>query len=679
MGSFEFGPFRFQVATRALYRGAEFIPLTPKAAEILLMLLEEAGQVVTKEALLARVWPGVVVEEGAIANNISTLRKVFDGEFGEDGPISTVPRRGYRFAVIPAHAGTQASPAPAAAAAPAPIAARSTVLICDFDNRTGDPLFDATLRQALLLHIGQSPYLEAVGERKAHAILTALERSGEPLVGELALEVCARAGAAAAIVGTIMALGDEYILGLQAIRSTGDVIETEQARAKGKGEVLAALDRAAIGLREKLGESRLSLSQFGVPLDEIATTSLEALKAYAMGRDEWFTHGEMAAKAHQLRAIELDPQFVSAYSALAIACDNMGQSMEALQYMQKAYDLRERTTEIERMRLEGTYHSMVTGDRYKSLDAYRMWSNMRPSNAIAMSNTGWVAQMLGQWEMALEWQQRAIAVEATSVTVNNLALCLMATGRVNEARGVLDDAFARGPCPFYITLDAYLVAFLRGDKPEMVRYLSMASSKGGEEDYMLAAQADTAAYEGDHARARTLTRRAVASAKAAGVIEMAACWEALGALREAELGNHEFAREHAATAHAMATGRTLQPMCAYVLARSGAVAEALAIEKALHEAYPQDTIIQRYWIPCMHAAIAIGKREWETALDALEIAQPLEFGHTQPFEYSMMLPVWLRAVALEGAGRKAEALRERQAIQQRPGMVKNFIVGALAR
>ena len=674
---FEFGPFRFDTDAGTLHRGPEFVPLTPKMSQCLALLLEEAGQLVSKEQLLERVWPGVVVEEGAIANNISALLKVLAAGFDGEAPIATVARRGYRFTAEVRRAAGNAERV-VEAAKPA-IAERGTVLICDFDNRTGDAIFDATLRQALALHLAQSPYLEVVGDRKAHALLGVMGRTGEPLLGDVALEVCARAGAAAAIVGTIMVLGDEYVLGLQAMRSTGEILETQHERARGKGEVLGALDRAAIELRTKLGESRLSVTQFGVPVDELATTSLEALKAYATGRDIWFTHGEVAAKPHQLRAIELDPQFASAYSMLAISCDNMGQTEEARAYMQKAYDLRGRSTELERMRLEGQYHMMVTGDRHKALDAYRAWAQLRTTDANASGNTGWLLQVLGQWEPALEWQQRGMALELNNITANNLVLCLMAVGRINEARGVLEDVFARGPCPFYLHLDAYLIAFLRGDRDEMARQVANAGAKGGEEDFLIAAQADTAAFEGDHEQARALTRRAVESARRADSLEMAACWEVVGAIREAELGNLEFARERTRAALAMSSGRILQSMAAYVLARCGDAAAALALADRLDAEYPQDTLIQRYWMPCMHAAIALGRKDWKAAIDALEAARAIELAISQPFEYSMMLPVWLRSLALQGAGKSAEAARERAKITQRPGLVKNFLTFALAR
>src|SRR6266481_5178614 len=191
--SYEFGPFRLEAATRALYRGTEFVPLTPKAAEILLLLLEEAGRVVTKEALLARVWPGVVVEEGAIANNISALRKALDSAFGEAGTIATVQRRGYRFSVevIPASVVTPASAVtPAAAVTPvkagaqaSPITERDTILVADIDNQTGDAVFDGTIRQALLLHLAQSPFLEVLSDRKVRSLLGYMGKADAPVMG----------------------------------------------------------------------------------------------------------------------------------------------------------------------------------------------------------------------------------------------------------------------------------------------------------------------------------------------------------------------------------------------------------------------------------------------------------------------------------------------------------------
>jgi len=683
--SYEFGPFRLDAATRALYRGDAFIPLTPKAAETLLALVEDAGRVVTKEQLLERVWPGVVVEEGGIANNISALRKILDGAFGGDGPIATVARRGYRFtAEVRAHAGeapARAAAAPAPSALPAAPAATvsDTYLVCDFDNRTGDPIFDGTLREALALHLAQSPHVEVLTERRVHSVLGLMGRQGERVLGDVAMEVCIRANAAAAITGTIFALGDEYVIGLQAVDpNDGAVRVTEQARARGRNEVLSALDHAAIGLRTKLGESTVSVQRFGRFIDEVATTSLEALKAYTMGREQWLLHGEAAAKPHQLRAIELDPEFASAYSALALACNNMGQTLEAHRYMQKAYDLRERVAEHERLRLEATYHSLITGDLFKGLDPHRLWVRMRPKDYTAIGNLGNSYASLGQWDKALECAQRSEEGDSTNVSTSNLAIALMAVGRASDARAVLERGFAQGYDTFYLHLDAYQEAFLRGDAETMRRHVAAVAGRGGEEDYLIAAEADTAAFHGQYARARDLTHRAIDSARRADSAEMAATWAAQGALREVEVGEREQALSGATFALETAPGRIVRGMVAYVYARAGDAERALRVGEALAREFPQDTIANRYWLPCMHAAIAMRAGDWKAAIDALETGAAAELGLTVPFEGGFMYPAFLRGQALLAAGRPEAAAREFMKIVERPGLIKNFVLFPLA-
>ena len=691
--SYEFGPFRLDAATRALYRGAEFVPLTPKAAEILLLLLEEAGRVVTKEALLARVWPGVIVEEGAIANNISTLRKALDGAFGEDGPIATVPRRGYRFTVdvaavpagAPAKAASEATPAapgPAAkpaAAATTPITERDTILVAEIENRTGDPVFDGTIRQALVLHLAQSPFLEVLSDRKVRSVLGYMGKPGAPVVGDVALEICQRAGSKAAITGSIFALGEDYLVGLQALRSDhGDLLVTEQARAHGKGEVLRALDQAAVGLRTKLGESLASVSRYSRSLDEVATSSLEALKAYTLGRSEWLDHGENAGMPYYLRAIQLDPQFASAHSALSLVCTNMGQIRAAREHMERAYALRDRVGERERVRMVAAYHDTVSGDVFKGIDAHRIWESSYPRDASASINLCNLYAIVGQWDKALAAAQRGFTLEPQNISCSNLAIALMAVGRHDEARALLEDAFARGLDAFYLHLDAYLEAFLRGDTVEMQRHARNVDGREGEEDFLIAAQADTEAFFGRHERARELSRRAVESAKRAGALEMAATWTAQAAMREAEIGEMDRARAGALESLEICVGRHVCSVAGYALARAGDTARVEEIIGILARDY-QHTYVQRYWIPCMRAALSLHAKNFKGAIDALEPAGVVELGLTMPFEGGFMVPPWLRAQALLGAGRPAEAAVELEKIVSRPGLIKNYLLYPLAR
>jgi DNA-binding winged helix-turn-helix (wHTH) protein/tetratricopeptide (TPR) repeat protein len=672
---YEFGPFRLDAARRALYRGSDFIALTPKAAEMLLLLVEEAGRVVTKEQILERAWPGVVIEEGAIANNVSTLRKALDGAFGDEGAIATVPRRGYRFTAEVRTLAGALPPSPA----PTFISERDTILVADIENRTGDPVFDGTIRQALLLHLAQSPFLEILTDRKVLTVLGYMGQPGAPIAGDIALEVCQRTGSRAAITGSIFALGDDYVIGLQALQGeSGDMLVTEQARAHGKSEVLKALDTAAIGLRNKLGESLGSIKQFSRPFDEVATASLDALKAYSMGRVQWLTRGEAAGKPHMLRAIELDPEFASAYSALSHMCANMGQTQEARYYMQKAYDLRERVTERERVRTIASYHSNVTGDLFKSLDAHRAWEITYPRDASAVGNAGNVLSMLGQWEKALAYAQRGLAIEPTNISASNLAIALMALGRHDEARAILEDAFARGLDAFYLHLDAYQEAFLRGDAGAMSRHSNAVAGHASEEDFLLAAQADTEAYFGHFARARELSERAAESAREAGVLEMAAMWKAQAALREAEIGNLAAARDGAAAALEIARGQNVDSVAALALARGGESGRAAQLLEELDREYPKSTVTQRYWLPSIRAALALRRDSWKAAVDALDEAAAVEFGITLPFEGGFMIPTYLRGVALLGAGRASDAAAEFAKIIERPGLIKNFVLFPLA-
>ncbi|HET7731890.1 MAG TPA: winged helix-turn-helix domain-containing protein [Usitatibacter sp.] len=677
---YRFGPFRLDGATRALYRGDEFTPLTPKAADILLLLVQEAGRVVTKEQILGRVWPGLVIEEGVIANNISALRKVLDGDFDGDGPIATVSRRGYRFTAKVSGAEERAATPATHPSTPAPpICERDMILVADIENRTGDALFDGTMREALLLHLAQSPFVEILTDRKMLSILGYMGKRGAAITGEIALEICVRTGSKCAITGSIFEVGGEYRIGLQAVRGdTGELLVSEQASAHGKAEVLKALDRAAMGLRTKLGESLASVNQFSRAFEELATASLDALKAYTTGRNEWVNHGETAGKPHLLRAVQLDPRFASPYGALAFACSNMGQVEEAEQYMRKAYDLRDSLPEGERIRIMASYHLLVTGDLFKAIDSHRVWQDAAPRDSAAFGNMGNLLMIAGHWDKALALAQRAYTLEPTAVSGSNLAIAMMAVGRHVEARAILEDGLARGFNAFYLHLDAYHEAFLRGDTEAMRRHAEAVSGREGEEDFLLAAQADTEAFSGRFERARALSHRAIDSARRAGSLEMAAMWAGQAALREAEIGVARRAREGAIAALDLSAGRDVNGLAALALARAGELARSGELAQALDRDHPNHTIVQRLWIPCIRAALALAEHDWDAAVEILEPALRVELGITSPFEGCFMTAPYLRGLALLGSGRGSDATREFAKIIERPGLIKNFVLFPLA-
>ncbi len=680
---YDFGPFRFDVASRALYRGDAFVSLTPKAAEMLLVLLEEAGRVVTKEQLMARVWPGVIVEEGGIANNISALRKILDTGGWSDEPIATVARRGYRFtATVQARSRNGGAPAPTTAAprkAPK-ITEKDTILIADIDNQTGDASFDGSLKQALALHLMQSPYIDVLADRRVHATLRLMGRPTDlPVNGDTAFELCRRAGAKAMVSGSIFSVGSDYVIGLQAVDTEGDILASEQARARGKNEVIGALDKAALALRTTLGESIASVQRYSIPLHEVATPSFEALKAYALGRSLWWEKGEAVAAPEMLHAVELDPDFASAYSALASMYANMGQATRAAEFMKKSYALREKTGERERYRIEAFYHDFVDGDVYKAIRALDLWQRSYPRDRIASLNLGWQYAKLGRWELALQHTEYAAETEQGAIVMSNLAITLSALGRHDEARAVVDRTLAGGFDAFFVHQLAYHAAFLREDPVAMRRHVIAVAGRPGEEDLLLATESNTEAYYGRMKAARELSRRAIESAQKADAPETAALWLAMTALREAELGNADAARQAADTAFPLSSGKDVRLYAALAFARTGNGSRALEIIEDVEKDHPNATLAHQYWIPSIRAALALRKKEWDAALRLLEPVAAVELGFVEAICVGMMYPAFLRGEAFMGAGKYVEAQAEFQKIVDHRGLVLNFILAPLAR
>ena len=682
---FEFGPFRLEAETRSLFRAGEFVSLQPKAAEMLCALVESAGRVVTKEQLLDRVWTGVVVEEGAIANTVSVLRKVLDSAFEGDGPIATVARRGYRFtAPVRALPDGATEPLPAAAAAassPVRTTERDTILVGDIENKTGDPIFDGTIRQALALVLSQSLHLDVLSDRRVHAALAVMQRENAPVVGDVALEVSQRTNAKAAITGSIFLLGEDYVIGLYAMRGdTGDTLHSEQARAHGKNEVLQALDRAALGLRTKLGESLASVTRYSSGLAEVATASLEALKAYSMGRQTWLSNGESAAAPFLLRAIEIDPNFLAALTGLALIYSNLGQYKRGAEYMQMAYDLRERaTSDSERYRIIGVYHDIVTGDIHKALDAYRACLRFNARDPSALNNSANACIILGQYEKAEPDLRLAVEIERSIVMIGNLTMTLLALGRLDEAEALVERSIAMKYDSHIHHHNAYLIAFLRGHTAAMTRHHDAVMGRETEEEVLVQVAAHTEASHGRFDRARELSARAADLALRGGSTEMAATWMAEAALRELHAGFIDRASAQADAALATGTGRNVVSLVALVYARSGREADAERLAAQLDRDYPQYTLVQRYWLASIRGALALARGDWQGAIAALEAAIPLELGCEEPFSNPLMIPPYLRALAYQAGGQKEEAAREFEKITSQPYLVRNNLLLPLAR
>ena len=565
---------------------------------------------------------------------------------------------------------------------PPALTEKDTIVLADFENRTDDEVFDETLKQALAVDLGQSPFLNILSERKIAATLRLMGRDpGQRITGEVARELCQRVGSRAMLEGSISSLGNEYVIGLNSINcANGDTLVADQARTVGKGEVLKAIDKSAATIRTKLGESLASVQKFSTPIEEATTSSLEALKAYSIGRRVFFESGDATAVPYYERAVELDPNFAMAYTALAVSYSNLGQSTRASEDSKKAFELRARVSERERYRISARYYTDVTGELEKAAQTYEMWRQSYPADILPPGNLGDVHMRLGQWEKALRETQDVGRLDPNSAVFNaNLVQSELALNHMNEARATGEQALKRKLSSQDLHLAVYASAFLSDDREGMQEQLDWAIGRPGEEDWLLSAQSDTEAYFGRLDKARELSRRAISSGSHAGAEEAAALWQLDAALREAEFGNPGPARQDALAALARLPGRDVRSLAGLALARAGETGQASRLAEGLKREFPIHTIIQGYWLPCIRAAIEIQANKSAEALQILQNASPYELGQSQPFQFGMLYPVYLRGQAYLLARQGKEAMLEFQRIIDDRGIILNFPLGALSR
>lgn len=358
---------------------------------------------------------------------------------------------------------------------------KDSIVLADFENKTGDDVFDETLKQALAVDLGQSPFLNILSERKITATLLLMGRERtQRVTGEIAREVCQRVGSKAMLEGVISGLGNEYVIDLNAINcASGDILVADQARSSGKNDVLKAIDKSASVLRSKLGESLASVQKFSTPIEEATTPSLEALKAYSIGRKIFFQNGDAAAVPYYERAVELDPNFAMAYASLGIAYQNLGQATRTTENANKAFNLRARVSERERYRISALYFSYVTGDLEKARQTYELWRQSYPRDVLPPGNLGDLYMRLGQWEKALRETQEVSSLEPNSAVYNsNLAQIQLALNRTGEAKTTLDQALARKLDAHDLRVSVYTAAFLRNDQQTMQQQFGLGGGAG---------------------------------------------------------------------------------------------------------------------------------------------------------------------------------------------------------
>ncbi|MGA2373493.1 MAG: protein kinase domain-containing protein [Candidatus Korobacteraceae bacterium] len=557
---------------------------------------------------------------------------------------------------------------------------KDTIVLADFDNRTGESGWDATLKLALTNDLQDSQYLNLLPDQTVSETLKLMKRQpDERLTKDLAKQVCLRNGNKALLTASIAKMGERYHLDLRTINcATGTMLASADTDADSKEKVIAALKGASNELRQKLGESLVSVEKNSTPLPQTTTASLEAIQAYAMGLKMKAAHGSGAAVPFYERAIELDPEFAEAYAALGAAYSDLGEDTLAMENSRKAYELRDSvSSQRERFHIKADYYDSVAGDIEKANQTYLNWIQVYPDDHRPHQNLAANYSDMGQYEKAVEQEETVLQLQPNNVNAFTALMGdYLALDQTEKAKDVFEEARKRKLDHNFLGLYRYYTAFLEGDSETMQKQLEWAMGRPGAEDALLSAESDTEAFYGRFDRARSFTKRAAQSAKNADAPETAAEWKANAALREAEVGNTVQARAIAADAMAMSGGRDVELQIALALARAGQSAQAEKIAAKLDAEFPRSKMVQNYWLPTIRAAIELQKNNAPIAVELLEMTVPYELGYGLQ---GHMYPAYLRGEAYLKLGRGHEAAGEFQKVIDHRGVVLNFVIGSLAR
>jgi eukaryotic-like serine/threonine-protein kinase len=559
---------------------------------------------------------------------------------------------------------------------------KDTIVLADFDNNTGDAVFDDTLKTALSVSLNQSPFLNVLSDNKVAATLKLMSRpAGTKLTPEVTRELCQRAGSKAYIAGSIASLGSQYVLGLKAVNcQSGDPLAEQQVTAAGKEKVLDALGEAASKLRTELGESLATVQKLDVPLSEATTSSLEALKALSLGVKATNDKGPAAALPYHQRAIELDPNFAMGYMGVGNDYYSLGEVGRASDYYTKAFQLREHASEREKLAITASYYQNVTGELDKAAQTYREAIESYPRYLPAHFNLGNVYAKQGQYEKATESYRQGLRLAPDSgAPYTDLGNSLLSLQRFDEARQIIHEAQVRKMDGLILRNALYALAFLGSDSAAMAEQQQWYAGKP-EENMGLALASDTEAYGGHLGKARELTRRAVDSAIRADSKENGAIWQENAAIAQAAYGNPAEARQLAADALKLVpTSQGVEAEAALAFAMAGDKARAEPLVQGLGKRFPLDTQMQSLWLPAIQAQLALDNKNPTTAVTALQAASPIEFGSIGFVNNaSCLYHVYIRGEAYLASGQGEHAAAEFQKILDHSGIVWNCWTGALA-
>ncbi len=566
-----------------------------------------------------------------------------------------------------------------------PLTEKDTIVLADFDNKTGDAVFDDTLKQALTVDLDQSPYLNVVPDRKITEGLKLMGRDpGQRLAGDVARDLCQRVNSKAVLQGSIAKLGNQYVIVLEATNcATGDFLASEEARAGSREQILAALDKAASSLRGKLGESLGSVEKYATPVEQATTPSLAALQAYSAGLKAWERKGSEEAIPFFKRAIELDPKFAMAYAHLGQVLANIGADNDAYEASTKAFKLRDGVSERERFYIDSRYYQIVTGEWEKAVRVLEEWRQLYPREAGPARTLHLWYRLLGRYEDAFREAKETVLLDPDAIGIHEeLAFTALALNRLDEAQVALSGIPIRNQDPDLQSTDLYVLAFLRGDSAGMQEQLDGRAGKDGEE-YLLGLQSDTEAFHGRLRKARNFNRRSMESSKAGADSENAtfrvAWWQAQGALHEAELGYAAQAKSDAAGALNHSKTEEIRAAAGVAFAMAGDNETSEAIAAKLAKQNPLDTLLNMYWVPTIRAAVQLNHNHPSEAVEQLQASSRYELGDVIGFYTAPLFPVYLRGQAFLAMHQGHEAAVEFQKFIDHSGAVQNYPLAALAR
>jgi tetratricopeptide (TPR) repeat protein len=565
----------------------------------------------------------------------------------------------------------------------APLTDKDTIVLAEFTNTTGDPVFDDTLRQGLAVQLQQSPFLSLISDQRIRSTLPLMNQPADArLTPAIAQSVCVRTGSSAVLEGSIAMLGSQYVLGLRATDcTTGDVLADEQAQAARKEEVLRTLSQIATGFRTRMGESLGTIEKHSMPLAEATTPSLEALKTYSAAMMEFAWPKRLPLLQ---RAVDLDPEFASAHAQVGFGYSQVGESALARQSLLKAYGLRARTSDAERFYIEALYDRDVTGNLERERRTLETWAATYPRDARPVTLiAGLALTSTGQYELAIAESGKAIALDRDMTPAyGSRAFNQLFLNRLDDAMLTVARARERKLERDSLLLVPYFVAFLKGDDQELKRSATAARNSRDSEDIISHLESLALARSGRLQDARQMSAVPVEIAQRSGRRERAGLFEAGRAVWEAFYGNGAAARQSANKALALGPGRDVDYAAAIALALSDDLPKSRALAENLSRECPKDTSVQFLYLPTLRALFSLSAGDPAGAIQALQIASryDLALGRVGIVgRFGGLYPIYVRGVAYLAAHQPAAAAAEFQRILDHRSIVLVDPMDALAR